>query len=59
MTRPDTRLIWIAAGAFVLAVLGANAHLAYIAFSSQPACVAHVDLGEASATEFSAARSSC
>ena len=39
MTGTDTRLIWLAVGAFVLSVLAANAHLAYVAFTSQPGCV--------------------
>lgn len=40
MTRPDTSLIWLAVGVFVLSVLAANAHLAYVAFTSQPGCIA-------------------
>jgi hypothetical protein len=59
MTRLDPRLIWLAAGASVLAVLAANAHLAYVAFASQPGCIAHVKVGEAAGTGFSAAASSC
>lgn len=58
MTRMDPRLFWWAAGGFVLAVLGANAQLAYLAFASQPDCVAHVRAGQGSA-EFGAAVSSC
>lgn len=53
-----TRLGWLAAGVFVALVLGANAHLAYVAFASQPHCVAHTKLGEAS-TPDTAAKSSC
>lgn len=60
MTRIDRRLIWLAAGAFVLSFLGANAQLAYVAFISQPECVPHVRTGATSATTgFSAATSSC
>lgn len=53
-----TRLGWLAAGVFVALVLGANAHLAYVAFASQPNCVAHTKLGEVS-TPDTAAKSSC
>jgi hypothetical protein len=59
MTRNGRTLIWLAAGTFVLAVLGANAHLAYVAFASQPGCIAHVKVGEGAGTGFSAAASSC
>lgn len=62
MTRPDPILYWFAAGAFVLAVLGANAQLAYVAFNSQPDCVAHVRAGQEApgfGAEFGAAVSSC
>ena len=53
-----TRLVAMAAAAFVLLFLGANLHLAYVAFASQPECVAHTTLGEESG-DFSAAKSSC
>ena len=57
--RPIRLWFWIALVAAV--VLAANAHLIYVAISSQPACVAHVRQGEASADRgrFSAAESSC
>jgi len=44
-----------------LLLLIANSHLVYMAFVSQPECVAHVRQGEGSAKDgkFSAARSSC
>jgi hypothetical protein len=53
-------LVWLTV-AFGLALLGiANAHLLYVAVTSQPDCVAHVRPGEAaSAGMLSAARSSC
>jgi len=53
-------LVWLAV-AFGLALLAfANAHLLYVAVTSQPDCVAHVRSGEAaSAGMFSAAQSSC
>jgi len=53
--------LWGAVGAGLLLVLIANSHLVYVAFVSQPECVAHVRQGEGSAKDgrFSAARSSC
>lgn len=53
-----TRLVWLGVGAFVLAIIGANAHLAYVAFASAPACVAHARVGDVQAV-YPAARSSC
>jgi hypothetical protein len=49
----------IAAG--LLLVLMANAHMVYVAFSSQPDCIDHVKRGAsvAEAGKFSAASSSC
>jgi hypothetical protein len=51
-------------GLFVAAVLlllvGANAHLVYVAVTSQPDCVAHVRQGDAGASgSFRAAKSAC
>jgi len=54
-------LLWLTV-AFGLALLAfANAHLLYVAVTSQPDCVAHVRQGDgaASAGVFSAAKSSC
>jgi hypothetical protein len=48
-------------GAGLLVLVGANAHLLYVALMSQPDCVAHVRPGEAAAggQSFSAAKSAC
>jgi len=48
-------------GAGLLVLVGANAHLLYVALMSQPDCVAHVRPGEASSggQSFSAAKSAC
>ena len=53
--------LWLLSAAGVAALLAANAHLVYVAMSSQPACVAHVRPGDGSADRgaFSAAQSSC
>ena len=45
-----------------LALLGlANAHLVYVAFASQPKCMAHIKQGEGDARRgaYSAAQSGC
>ncbi len=55
MTR--ARTLWLAVAAGLLLVAGANAHLVYVAVTSQPACVAHLRAGEAGG--LSAARSAC
>jgi hypothetical protein len=63
MTRP--RALWLLVGAGLLLVAGANAHLVYVALTSQPACVAHVRAGDVThlrpgeAGGLSAARSAC
>ena len=58
---PSRRVaIWVAAAAGLLLVIGANAHLVYVAVTSQPECVAHLGPGEgASSGSYSAAESAC
>ena len=53
--------LWLLSTAGVAALLAANAHLVYVATTSQPACVAHLRAGDGSAERglFSAAQSSC
>lgn len=53
--------LWLAVCAGLLLVIGANAHLVYMAVMSQPDCVAHARAGEATpdGARFGAARSSC
>jgi hypothetical protein len=53
--------LWLWIALVVAIVLAANAHLIYVAVSSQPACVTHLRQGEGSADRgrFSAAESSC
>jgi hypothetical protein len=53
--------LWLLIAAALALVLAANAHLVYVATTSQPACVDHVRPGEGSAghAAFSAAQSSC
>lgn len=50
--------LWLVIAAGLGLVLGANAHLVYVAESSQPACVAHLRSG-ARRDGFSAAQSAC
>ena len=60
--RPARKIhIWILLSVAAAVVLAANAHLVYIAITSQPPCVAHVKPGETGkpGEPFSAAKSSC
>ena len=62
--RPRSRTmirLWLLLAAAIGIVLAANAHLIYVAASSQPACVSHLKQGEGNAARglFSAAQSSC
>jgi hypothetical protein len=52
-------LVALGVGLAIALFVGANAHLVYVAFSSQPACVDHIKAGESRAGQFSAAKSSC
>jgi hypothetical protein len=53
-------LVWLTVGIGLFVLVGANAHLLYVAASSQPDCVAHHRHGEGDGTNsFSAATSSC
>lgn len=52
------RLGWMIGLGIVAVLVGANAHLVYVAFSSQPACVSHLKTADG-AGHFSAAKSSC
>ena len=60
MSRAKTAIL-LAVAAGLLLVIGANAHLVYVAVTSQPECVAHLRPGEADAqnASFSAAQSNC
>ncbi|AMK21572.1 hypothetical protein [Sphingobium sp. TKS] len=61
MTAPSRRSIVILCGIALVVVLLANAHLVYVATSSQPRCVAHAKAGEqpVSPGVFTAAQPSC
>ena len=52
------RLLLVAAAVIVGVLLAANAHLVYVAFSSQPDCVTHLK-GEGKNGTFRAAKSAC
>lgn len=56
--RPGRRLVLIAAGAAVTLLVAANAHLVYVALTSQPACVPHAKVAGDNGA-FRAARPSC
>ena len=54
------RWVWLATAAFAALLIAANAHLAYVAFASQPVCIAHsVADGGLQAAGYAAAVSSC
>lgn len=54
------RLVALAGVAVGVAVLiGANAHLVYVSFASQPACVPHLKAPQEGAAIYRAAKSSC
>ena len=67
-SRPVKRLNWRLmaagiAGALIVLLVVANAHLVYVAVASQPDCVAHIKAPEqaraAEGVAYRAARSSC
>ncbi|MGE3966879.1 MAG: hypothetical protein AB7F08_01480 [Dongiaceae bacterium] len=53
------RLVWYLAGAAVLGLLLANAHLIYVAVVSQPDCVPHLKESGRSEGGYRAAGSAC
>ena len=56
--RSTRRLFGLAALVLVVVLLSANGHLVYVAFSSQPDCVPHLeDAGEPGS--YRAAKSAC
>jgi len=59
--RRSRATIWWLVAAGLLLVIGANAHLLYVATTSAPGCVAHVEPGEGGGPggTLSAADSSC
>jgi hypothetical protein len=62
--RAPTRIkavVWLAIALGLGLLAFANAHLLYVAVTSQPDCVAHVRQGDGTASVgmFSAAKSSC
>ena len=61
-SRPRATIkLWLLLAAMAAVVVAANAHLIYVATTSQPACIRHLRQGEGDATRglFSAAQSSC
>ena len=59
--RRNRAVIWWLVAAGLALVIGANAHLLYVATTSEPGCVAHVGPGEGGEPggTLSAAESSC
>jgi hypothetical protein len=52
-------VVWLLIPAAVLLFAGANAHLIYVAFTSQPECVDHLKAPDLLAGRFRAAKSDC
>ena len=52
-------VVWVLIPAAVLLFAGANAHLIYVAFSSQPECVDHLKAPDPATGRFRAAKSDC
>jgi hypothetical protein len=52
-------LIWLGVAAGVALFVGANAHLVYVSFTSQPDCVAHAKTAGAGGAPMRAAKSAC
>ena len=52
-------LAWMVGLGIVAVLLVANAHLVYVAFTSQPDCISHLKVPDGSDTHFRAARSGC
>ena len=62
LARPRRRwTIGLLVAGCLLLVLGANAHLLYVALTSQPGCVPHARAGDGTAKpgQFSVAKSAC
>jgi hypothetical protein len=53
------RLLWILTAAAMALFVGANAHLVYVAVSSQPDCVTHLKEKSGTAGGYRAAKSAC
>ena len=50
LPRPPTRIrLWLLLAAMAAILVGAHAHLIYVATTSQPACVTHLRQGEGDA----------
>ena len=52
-------LLWILAAAAIAVFVGANAHLVYVAVSSEPGCVAHLKDKSGTPGGYRAAKSAC
>ncbi|MDA0704591.1 MAG: hypothetical protein O3A96_15355 [Proteobacteria bacterium] len=62
MAKPRSKrlaLVWALVAAGITVFVVANAHLAYVAVSSQPDCVAHLKAPSSDANTFRAAKSAC
>lgn len=62
-SRSNTRrMVWLGVVAGVLLLVMANAHLVYVAFTSEPGCVPHtkqIGVENGASASFRAAKSAC
>jgi hypothetical protein len=58
-TRKTAVRVWLLVACGVAALVAANAHLVYVASTSQPACVSHLRDAGNEPGQFRAAKSSC
>jgi len=58
LSRRRARLAWVLIPVGLLLVAGANAHLVYVAFQSQPDCVEHLKAAD-QGNGYQAAQSAC
>ena len=60
VARSGSRRIWIAMALILVAIVAAaNIHLVYVAVTSHPPCVPHLQSPDGSGTAFRAASSAC
>lgn len=57
--KPRKWLVWVGVAAGVALFLGANAHLVYVSFTSQPDCVPHATTAGSDGAPMLAAKSAC
>lgn len=57
--KPRKWLVWACIAGGLVLFLGANAHLVYVSFTSQPDCVPHARTAGSDGAPMQAAKSAC